>query len=57
MCELCKAWDFLNRCCMIHNTVPGGCKDFIYAFGVEAEVWKKFGIEIRPEDLKEYMND
>ena len=28
MCEHCCCWDSKIRACMLHNTVPGGCKDF-----------------------------
>lgn len=28
MCGMCTNWDYQSRGCMIHNTVPGGCKDF-----------------------------
>lgn len=27
-CNECMGWDSIHGGCMIHNTIPGGCKDF-----------------------------
>lgn len=27
-CENCQGWNSIHGGCLIHNTVPGGCKDF-----------------------------
>lgn len=32
MCERCYSWNTVHGGRMIHNTVPGGCKDFIDRF-------------------------